>query len=104
MITVNIDNCTFTLQPENAENVRALCANIKTKGKGRKFKPDTPGLKMVRQYPLVHNWSTHDYVRAYEYLNERIFGSDSVDRFAPMNQAPATHYDPTTPICEEITE
>jgi hypothetical protein len=51
MITLHIDGTEFTLQPANAENVRALCASIKTKGKGRKFKAGAPGLKMARQYP-----------------------------------------------------
>ena len=39
MITLHIDGTEFTLQPESAENVRALCASIKAKGKGRPFVP-----------------------------------------------------------------
>lgn len=100
MITLNIDNTEFILQPENAENVRALCASIKAKGKGRKFKPDTPRLKMARQYPTRAE-STGEYVRQYEMLNEKIMPS-CVARFAPLNDRPTTHYDPTMPICEEL--
>ena len=99
MITLNIDNCRFTLQPENAENARALCASIKAKGKGRKFKPDAPGLKMVRQYPTRAE-STGEYVRQYEMLNEKIMPS-CVARFAPLNDRPTTHYDPTQPVVED---
>lgn len=101
MITINIDNTQFTLRPENAENVRALCASIKAKGKGRKFKPDKPHLNMTRQYPLVHNWSTHDYVAAYEEINSKIFGGSEMTRWAPLNTRPTTHYDPAQPICVE---
>lgn len=100
MITLHIDNTTFTLQPENAENVRALCASIKAKGKGRKFKPDAPGLKMARQYP-ERATSTGEYVARYESLNAKIFGTCALTRFAPLNYEPTTHYDPTQPICVE---
>ena len=100
MITLNIDNTTFTLQPENAENARALCASIKAKGKGRKFKPDAPGLKMARQYP-ERAASTGEYVARYESLNAKIFGTCALTRFAPLNYEPTTHYDPTQPICVE---
>jgi len=99
MITLNIDGTEFTLQPENAENVRALCASIKAKGKGRKFKADTPGLKMARQYPTRAE-STGEYVRQYEMLNEKIMPS-CVARFAPLNDRPTTHYDPTQPVAVE---
>jgi len=102
MITLHIDGTEFTLQPENAENVRALCASIKAKGKGRKFKPDTPKLNMARQYPTRAE-STGEYVRQYEMLNEKIMPS-CVARFEPLNDRPTTHYDPTQPICEETTE
>ena len=103
MITINIDNCTFTLQPENAENVRALCASIKAKGKGRKFKPGTPGLKMARQYPTRAE-STGEHVTRYESLNAKIFGTAALTRWAPLNYEPTTHYDPTQPIVIEETE
>lgn len=73
-------------------------ASIKSKGKGRKFKP---ALEMARQYPLVHNWSTYDYVAAYEKLNGKIFGGSEMTRWAPLNKQPATNYDPTQPICAE---
>lgn len=96
MITLNIDETEFTLQPKNAENVRALCASIKAKGKGRKFKP---GLKMARQYPTRAE-STGEYVRQYEMLNEKIMPS-CVARFAPLNDRPTTHYDPREPIVSE---
>ena len=99
MITLHIDNTTFTLQPENAENARALCASIKATGKGRKFKASAPGLKMARQYP-TRAASTGEYVRQYEMLNEKIMPS-CVARFAPLNERPTTHYDPTQPICVE---
>ena len=99
MITLNIDGTEFILQPENAENVRALGASIKAKGKGRKFKSDTPGLKMARQYPERAE-STAEYVRQYERLNEKIMPSCAA-RFAPLNERPTTHYDPTRPICSE---
>ena len=100
MITLNIDNCTFTLQPENAENVRALCASIRTKGKGRKFKPDAPGLKMARQYPTRAE-STGEYVARYESLNAKIFGTCALTRWAPLNYNATTHYDPREPIVSE---
>jgi len=100
MITLHIDGTEFTLRPENAENVRALCASIKAKGKGRKFKPDAPGLKMARQYPTRAE-STADYVRQYEILNAKIFGTAALTRWAPLNYEPTTHYDPTQPICAE---
>lgn len=100
MITLNIDNTEFTLQPENAENVRALCASIRTKGKGRKFKPDTPRLKMARQYP-ERAASTGEYVARYESLNAKIFGTASLTRWAPLNYEPTTHYDPTMSICAD---
>ncbi len=99
MITLNIDNCTFTLRPENAENVRALCASIKAKGKGRKFKPEREQLKMARQYPTRAE-STGEYVRQYEMLNEKIMPS-CVARSAPLNDRPTTHYDPREPIVSE---
>jgi hypothetical protein len=100
MITLQIDDTEFTLRPENAENVRALCASIKAKGKGRKFKPDTPGLRMARQYP-ERAASTGEYVARYESLNAHIFGTCALTRWAPLNYAPTTHYDPTQPICVE---
>lgn len=100
MITLNIDNCTFTLQPENAENVRALCASIRTKGKGRKFKPEREQLKMARQYPTRAE-STGEYVRQFEMLNAKIFGTAALTRWAPLNYEPTTHYDPREPIVSE---
>lgn len=100
LVTLEIDGTEFTLRPENAENVRALCASIKAKGKGRKFKPDEPGLKMARQYP-ARAASTGEYVARYESLNAKIFGTAALTRFAPLNYAPTTHYDPTQPICVE---
>jgi len=99
MITLNIDNCTFTLRPENAESVRALCASIKAKGKGRKFKPEREQLKMARQYPTRAE-STGEYVRQFEMLNGKIMPS-CVARFAPLNDRPTTHYDPREPIVIE---
>jgi hypothetical protein len=99
MITLNIDGTEFTLQPENAESVRALCASIKAKGKGRKFKPAREELKMARQYPTRAE-STGEYVRQYEMLNEKIMPS-CVARFAPLNDRPTTHYDPREPIVSE---
>ena len=100
MIILNIDNTEFTLQPENAENVRALCASIKAKGKGRKFKADTPGLKMARQYP-ERATSTGEYVARYESLNSHIFGTCALTRWALLNYEPITHYDPREPIVSE---
>jgi hypothetical protein len=99
MISLNIDGTEFTLQPENAENVRALCASIKAKGKGQKFKLGAPGLKMGRQYP-TRAASTGEYVRQYEMLNKKIMPS-CVARFAPLNDRPTTHYDPREPIVSE---
>lgn len=99
MITLNIDGTEFTLQPENAENVRALCASIKAKGKGQKFKPKREQLKMTRRYPTRAE-STGEYVRQYEMLNEKIMPS-CVARFAPLNDRPTTHYDPREPIVSE---
>lgn len=103
MLTLTIDNCTFTLQPESAERVRELCASIKAKGKGRKFKPDTPQLKMARQYP-ERSTSTGEYVARYESLNAKIFGTAALTRWAPLNYEPTTHYDPTQPIVIEEEE
>lgn len=103
MITLHIDGTEFILQPENAESVRALCASIKSKGRGRKFKPGAPGLNMTRQYPTRAE-STAEYVCRYEMLNQKIMPS-CVARFAPLNTRPTTHYDPTQPICvEEVIE
>lgn len=99
MITLEIDGTEFILQPENAENVRALCASIKSKGRGRKFKPGQPHLNMTRRYPERAE-STAEYVCRYEMLNQKIMPS-CVERFAPLNTRPTTHYDPTQPICEE---
>jgi hypothetical protein len=100
MITLHIDGTAFTLQPENAERVRALCASIKAKGKGRKFKPDKPRVDMTRQYP-ERAASTGEYVARYESLNSKIFGASEMKRWAPLNYNPTTHYDPTLPICVE---
>jgi len=100
MITLQIDGTEFTLRPESAESVRALCASIKAKGKGRKFKLDTPGLKMARQYP-ERAASTGEYVARYESLNAKIFGTAALTRWAPLNYNATTHYDPTQPICVE---
>ena len=100
MITLHIDGTEFTLRPENAETVREQCASIKAKGKGRKFKPGTPGLNMTRQYPKYAE-STREYVEQYEQLNEKIFGGTALARFAPLNDRPTTHYDPTQPVCVE---
>ena len=100
MITLHIDGTEFTLQPENAENVRALCASIKTKGKGRKFKVGRGELNMTRRYP-ERAVSTHDYVCQYEATNSKIFGTNEMTRWAPLNTRPTTHYDPTEPICRE---
>ena len=99
MITLQIDGTEFTLRDENAENVRALCASIKAKGKGRKFKPEREQLKMARQYPTRAE-STGEYVRQYEMLNEKIMPS-CVARFAPLNDRLTTHYDPREPIVSE---
>lgn len=99
MITLNIDNTEFTLRPESAESVRALCASIKAKGKGRKFKPEREQLKMARQYPTRAE-STGEYVRQFEMLNGKIMPS-CVARFAPLNDRPTTHYDPTQPVAVE---
>jgi hypothetical protein len=99
MITLNIDGTEFTLRDENAESVRAICASIKAKGKGRKFKPEREQLKMARQYPTRAE-STGEYVRQYEMLNEKIMPS-CVARFAPLNDRPTTHYDPREPIVSE---
>jgi len=99
MITLQIDGTEFTLRPENAESVRALCASIKAKGKGRKFKPEREQLKMARQYPTRAE-STGEYVRQYEMLNEKIMPS-CVARFAPLNYNATTHYDPREPIVIE---
>ena len=98
MITLHIDGTEFTLQPQNAESVREQCAAIRTKGKGRKLKLGPPGLKMARQYP-AHAESTREYVEKYEQLNQKIFGGTSLNRFAPLNDRPTTHYDPTQPVC-----
>jgi len=102
MITLHIDGTEFTLQPENAANVRAICASIKAKGKGRKFKPEREReqLKMARQYPTRAE-STGEYVARYESLNFHIFGTCALTRWAPLNYNPTTHYDPTQPICVE---
>jgi hypothetical protein len=100
MITLHIDGTEFTLRPENAENARALCARIRTKGKGRKFKPEREGLKMARQYP-ERAASTGEYVARYESLNAKIFGTCALTRWAPLNYNATTHYDPTQPICVE---
>jgi hypothetical protein len=101
MITLHIDGTEFVLRPDNAENVRLLCASIKAKGKGRKFKPGKPGLDMTRQFP-VNADSTAEYVGMYEMLNYKIFGSSNgMKRWAPLNTARTTHYDPTQPICAE---
>ena len=100
MITLNIDGTEFILQPESAESVRALCASIKAKGKGRKFKPEREQLKMARQYP-ERATSTGEYVARYESLNAKIFGTCALTRWAPLNYNPTTHYDPTQPICVE---
>jgi len=100
MITLHIDGTEFTLQPDNAENVRALCASIKVKGKGRKFKPEREQLKMTRQYP-ERAASTGEYVARYESLNSKIFGTAALTRWAPLNYNATTHYDPTQPICSE---
>jgi hypothetical protein len=103
LVTLEIDGTEFTLQPESAESVRALCASIRTKGKGRKFKPDAPGLKMTRQYP-ERATSTGEYVARYESLNSHIFGTAALTRWAPLNYNPTTHYDPTLPVyVEEVT-
>lgn len=98
MITLQIDGTEFTLRPENAESVREQCAAIRTKGKGRKFKPGKPCLNMTRQYPKYAE-STREYVEKYEQLNQKIFGGTSLNRFAPLNNRPTTHYDPTQPVC-----
>lgn len=100
MITLHIDGTEFTLQPENAENVRALCASIKAKGKGRKFKPDKPRLDMTRRYP-ERATNTYDYVCQFEAMNYKIFGGSEMKRWAPLNTRPTTHYDPAQPICAE---
>jgi len=100
MITLHIDGTEFNLRTEKADEVRALCASIRTNGKGRKFKPSEPELKIARQYPK-RAASTGEYVARYESLNERIFGTCALTRFAPLNYAPTTHYDPTQPICSE---
>lgn len=100
MITINIDNTQFTLQPESAENVRALCASIKARGKGRKFKPEKPRLDMTRRYP-ERATNTYDYVCQFEAMNYKIFGGSEMTRWAPLNIRPTTHYDPTVPICVE---
>jgi len=102
MITLQIDGTEFTLRPESAENVCALCASIKAKGKGRKFKPEAAARKinMTRQYP-ERAASTGEYVARYESLNSHIFGSCALTRWAPLNYNATTHYDPTQPICVE---
>ena len=100
MLKLTIDNTEFTLQPHNAETVREQCAAIRDKGKGRKFKPGKPELNMTRQYP-THAESTREYVEKYEQLNQKIFGGTSLGRFAPLNDRPTTHYDPTQPVCVE---
>ncbi len=100
MITLQIDGTEFTLQPENAESVRAICASIKAKGKGRKFKPEREQLKMARQYPTRAE-STGEYVARYESLNAKIFGTCALTRWAPLNYEPTTHYDPREPIVSE---
>jgi hypothetical protein len=100
MITLHIDGTEFTLRPESAESARALCASIKAKGKGRKFKPEREQLKMARQYP-ERAASTGEYVARYESLNSHIFGASGMKRWAPLNYNPTTHYDPTQPICAE---
>lgn len=99
MITLHIDGAEFTLRPENADNVRALCASIKAKNKGRKFRPDKPELNMTRQYPTWSK-STEEYVRHYEMLNHKIMPA-CIARFAPLNERPTTNYDPAQPICVE---
>jgi hypothetical protein len=97
MITLQIDGTEFTLRPKSAENVRALCASIKAKGKGRKFKPEREQLKMARQYPTRAE-STGEYAAQYESLNAKIFGTAALTRWAPLNYNPTTHYDPREPI------
>lgn len=103
MIQLHIDGTIFSVNPENAENVRALCASIKTKGKGRKFKARKAQLDMTRRYPQ-YAVSTYDYVCQYESDNGRIFGQSEMTRWAPLNTARTTEYDATMPICEEFTE
>lgn len=92
MLKLTIDGTEFTLQPQNAEAVRELCAAIRTKGYKLKARKDT------RRYPK-HARSTADYVEQYEQLNSDIFGGTCVARFAPLNDRPTTHYDPTQPVC-----
>lgn len=103
MIQLHIDGTTFSVNPENAENVCALCASIKAKGKGRKFKAPKAQLDMTRRYPQYAT-STATYVAQYEELNARIFGLAEMKRWAPLNTARTTEYDATMPICEEFTE
>jgi hypothetical protein len=100
LVTLEIDGTEFTLRPESAESVRALCASIRTKGKGRKFKPDTPGLNMTRRYP-ERATSTYDYVCQFEAMNYKIFGASEMKRWAPLNYNATTHYDPREPIVSE---
>jgi hypothetical protein len=100
MITLHIDGTDFILRPENAENVRTLCSNIKVKGKGRKFRLDKPHLNMTRQYPESAA-STYDYVCQFETMNHKIFGTSEMKRWAPLNDRPTTHYDPREPIVSE---
>ena len=90
MITLQIDGTEFTLRPENAESVREQCAAIRTKGYKLKTKKDT------RRYPKSSQ-STLDYVKQYGRLNG--FGDAFLDFFAPLNDRPTTHYDPTQPVC-----
>jgi len=97
LVTLEIDGTEFTLRPESAESVRTLCASIKAKGKGRKFKRQS---EMARQYP-ERAASTGEYVARYESLNSKIFGTAALTRWAPLNYNPTTHYDPTQPICAE---
>lgn len=90
MIPLHIDGTEFTLQPQNAETVREQCAAIRAKGYKLKARKDT------RRYPK-NFWSTADYVEQYRKLNG--FGDTFLARFAPLNERPTTHYDPTQPVC-----
>ena len=96
-VQIQSGNFRALVRPENLAKVEDKLAKVK---------PPKPGKSEVRQteakryFPTYESgMSTAEYVRLYETRN---FGLHlTVGVFAPMNENPATQYDPSVPLCVE---
>ena len=86
MQTINVDGTTYTLKFDKDPIAWAKLAR-------KAWKPKKP--KDLRKFPVRSDFSTGDYVRQFESLNNLIAGD-----YPNLNYSGTALYDPYTPLLE----